>query len=170
MFLRPPVPGSARVSIVAFGVAPKNDLSICSQLSPARANRKVRDSRKLSESPARETHALPNHRLEMLGLGGGLGRGLGVVWGLGVGIGLGVAVGLPEAVAVGVDVGVPVAVAVGVDVGVEVAVAVAVAVAVGVTIGVAVAVAVAVPVGVTTGVAVAVAVGVGVPPPGTRNA
>jgi len=39
--------------------------------------------------PARETHALPNHRLRAPGLGGGLGRGLGVVWGLGVGVGLG---------------------------------------------------------------------------------
>lgn len=56
------------------------------------------------------------------GLGGGVGRGLGVVWGLGAGVGLGDGVGLPEAVAVavGLDVGVPVAVAVAVGVGVGV--------------------------------------------------
>src|SRR3954468_3057951 len=90
------------------------------------------------------------------GLGGGVGRGLGVVWGLAVGLGLGVGVALPEGEAV--------AVGVGVTIGVAVAVAVAVAV------GVALTVAVAVAVGVAVEVAVAVGVGVGVPPPGTRKA
>ena len=47
----------ARAPRVAFGVAPKINRFAA---IPARANRKVRDSRKLSESPARETHALPN--------------------------------------------------------------------------------------------------------------
>ena len=82
------------------------------------------------------------------GRGGGVGRGLGVVWGLGVGVGLGVAVGDGVDVAVGVAVGVAVAVAVGV------AVAVAVGVAVAVAVGVAVAVAVGVGVGVEPAVIV----------------
>ena len=99
------------------------------------------------------TRAIPIIRAAY-GLGGGVGRGLGVVCDLGVGVGLGVDVALAVAVAVGVDVGEPVAVAVGVDVGVEVAVAVAVAVGVEVAVV----------------VAVAVGVGVGVPPPGTRKA
>ena len=86
------------------------------------------------------------------GLGGGVGRGLGVVWGLAVGLGLGVGVALPEGEAV--------AVGVGVTIGVAVAVAVAVALTV----------AVAVAVGVAVEVAVAVGVGVGVPPAGMRNA
>ena len=93
MFCTAPLPGSGRVPRVAFGAAPKTMFNKFAAI-PARANRKVRDSRKLSESPARETHAQPNHRLEVLGLGGGLGRDLGVVWGLGVGLGLGVGVGV----------------------------------------------------------------------------
>jgi hypothetical protein len=53
---------------------------------------------------ANATHAFPIIRAAY-GLGGGVGRGLGVVWDRGVGEGLGVAVGLPEAVAVAVGVG-----------------------------------------------------------------
>ena len=60
------------------------------------------------------------------GLGGGVGRGLGVARNLGVGVGLGDGVGFAVAVAVGVDVGdgvtVPVGAAVGVTVGVGVGV------------------------------------------------
>jgi hypothetical protein len=80
----------------------------------------ARDSRKLSESPTRETRMLPGlHRntsvvspaAETLitdhshrgaaGRGGGLGRGLGVACGRAVGVGLTVGVGV--AVGVGVD-------------------------------------------------------------------
>ena len=54
------------------------------------------------------------------GRGAGVGRDLGVTWGLAVGVGLGegVAVGVAVAVGVGVNVGVTVAVAVGLTVGV----------------------------------------------------
>jgi hypothetical protein len=105
------------------------------------------------------------------GLGGGVGRPLGVGWDLGVGVGRGVGVDVDVAVAVGVGLGGIVAVAVGVGVGVAVAVGVGVnvAVAVGVGVKVAVAVAVAVDVGVAVAVAVglglAVGVGLGVPTP-----
>lgn len=62
------------------------------------------------------------------GLGGAVGRGLGVAANLGVGVGLGVgvAVAVPVAVAVGVAVGVAVAVAVGVGLGETVGVGVGV--------------------------------------------
>jgi len=110
---------------------------------------------------ARETHAPPN-QLRAPGLGGGVGRCLGVKCGLAVGVGLGVGVALPETVAVAVAVGVAVAVLVAVAVGVDVEVAVAVGDGVTVSIGVAVAVATAVAVGVGLIVAVAVAVAVAV--------
>jgi hypothetical protein len=101
------------------------------------------------------------------GLGGAVGRPLGVGSVLGVGVGRAVAVGV--GVGVGVDVAVAVAVAVGVAVGVCVAVAVAVAVGVNVGVGVTVAVGdsnrLAVGEAVGVGVAVAVGVGVGDPPP-----
>ena len=58
------------------------------------------------------------------GLGGGVGRGLGVGADLGVGEGLAVDVGVGETVAVGVDVGVEEAVLVAVDVGLGVGVGV----------------------------------------------
>jgi hypothetical protein len=94
--------GSARVSCWRW--CPRHrELLLRIRSSQPRSTEKVRFG--ATPKPARETHALPNHRLEVLGLGGGLGRGLGVVWGLGVGIGLGVAVGLPEAEAVAVGVG-----------------------------------------------------------------
>src|SRR5262245_29866955 len=112
--------------------------------------------------------ACATNQLRAAGLGGGVGRCLGVKCGLAVGVGLGVGVALPDAVAVTVAVGVAVAVADAVEVGVTVAVGVGVAL----PIGVAVAVGVDVGVEIAVAVAVAVAVGVGVgvaAPPGTLN-
>ena len=86
------------------------------------------------------------------GLGGGVGRGLGVGANLGVGDGLAVDGGVGDTVAVGVDVGVGETVLVAVAVDVAVAVGEAELVAVAVDVGVEEAVLVAVDVGLGVGV------------------
>jgi len=99
--------GSARVSRVVFGVAPKQSFLKAALRGSARSFRIETDRRKVREpetaSPARETRALPNYRAT--GRGGGVGRPLGVTPGLGVSVGLAVGVAVTVAVAVGVGVG-----------------------------------------------------------------
>jgi hypothetical protein len=70
---------SARVSRADDGVpGTANSSYICDRTKHERPKVRFRATPK----PPRETRALPNHRLAAPGLGGGLGRGLGVVWGL----------------------------------------------------------------------------------------
>jgi len=97
------VPGSARVSRVGFGVAPKQSFFKAARHGRALSSCIETDRRKVREpetaAPARETRALPNHPRGATGRGGGVGRPLGVMPGLGVGVGRGV--GVEVAVAVG---------------------------------------------------------------------
>jgi hypothetical protein len=50
--------GTARI-VDAFSSSQQNDFPLRSMLNTLQLKPKVRDSRKLSESPARETRALP---------------------------------------------------------------------------------------------------------------